>query len=231
MAILQLSSSVSRRLKSTVLLVTPEAAVKELVDNSMDAGATIIEIHISANTIDKIQVRDNGSGVDPDDYPMLGHPSHTSKLRSFEELQFKAGSTLGFRGEALACARDISKVTIVTRTAKDSVARTFELYSKAGDPLTPRPTAAPQGTTVTLEGLYSQLPVRKREYIKKAQQSILTIKRQLLAFAMARPNISLTLKILGGNKKQDWAYRPPKAPSAKDAVAQIFDMDLVSQCA
>ncbi|GJC99747.1 DNA mismatch repair protein mutL [Colletotrichum higginsianum] len=96
MSILKLPQSTARLLKSTTVVSSPLSLVKELVDNAVDANATNIEISLSANTVDKIQVRDNGHGINPEDYEALGRRSHTSKLRTFEELQSKGGRHLVF---------------------------------------------------------------------------------------------------------------------------------------
>jgi DNA mismatch repair protein MutL len=230
MPIEKLPNSTALRLKSTVLLLTPDAVVKELVDNALDAEASSIEVQISANTIDKIQVRDNGTGINPQDYASLARPSHTSKLRSFDELQLKAGQTLGFRGDALASATDIAQTTIVTRTAADAVAMKLEFLPNARGEQSPRPVSAPVGTTVTLLCPFDGMPVRKKEYTKKAPHFISSIKRQLLAYALARPHVKITFKFLGETSKSDWSYAPARPPSARDAATQGLGLEVVSNC-
>ncbi|KAI5466728.1 histidine kinase-like ATPase, partial [Mariannaea sp. PMI_226] len=102
MAIAALPLATSRLLGSSTVVTNPTSLVKELVENSIDAGANSIEVLISQNTVDKVQVKDNGCGISLDDLNLLGRRAHTSKLRTFDELETKAGDTLGFRGEALA---------------------------------------------------------------------------------------------------------------------------------
>ncbi|KAH7369071.1 DNA mismatch repair protein MutL [Plectosphaerella cucumerina] len=230
MPIEKLPNSTALRLKSTVLLLTSDAVVKELVDNALDAEASSIEVQISANTIDKIQVRDNGTGINPQDYASLARPSHTSKLRSFDELQLKAGQTLGFRGDALASATDIAQTTIVTRTAADAVAMKLEFLPNARGEQSPRPVSAPVGTTVTLLRLFDGMPVRKKEYTKKAPHFISSIRRQLLAYVLARPHVKITFKVLGETRKSDWSYAPARPPSARDAATQGLGLEVVSNC-
>lgn len=230
MTISKLPDSTTRQLKSTVLLLTPEAVVKELIDNALDAGATSIEVQISANTVDKVQVRDNGTGISPEDYASLARPSHTSKLRSFEELEHKAGETLGFRGDALSCATDIGNTTIITRTAAEAVAKKLVFFPKPRGEVSPKAVSAPIGTTVTLTDLFNCLPVRRKEYVRKAQQSIISIKKQLQAYALARPHVKTIFKVLGGTKTSDWSYSPARPPSARDAAMQVLGLDLISNC-
>ncbi|KAH6685248.1 histidine kinase-like ATPase [Plectosphaerella plurivora] len=230
MPISKLSASTALRLKSSVVLLTPDAVVKELTDNALDAEASSIEVQISANTVDKIQVRDNGTGINREDFTSLARPSHTSKLRSFDELELKAGQTLGFRGEALASATDIAQTTIVTKTNNDTVAMQLVFSSGPRSELSPRPISAPVGTTVTLVRLFDCMPVRKREYTKRAPQSIINIKRQLIAYVLARPRVKITLKVLGEKKLADWSYAPARPPSTRDAAVQGLGLEVVSNC-
>ncbi|KAM0592385.1 hypothetical protein ACHAPN_006760 [Verticillium nonalfalfae] len=200
MSIARLPDAATRQLCATLVLVSPSSAVKELLDNALDAGATAVEVLISANTLGRIQVRDNGHGIAPEDIKGVGRPGHTSKLRSFEELQFKGGKTLGFRGSALSSAACISKVVITTRTAQDKVASAFILGSSSGDSVVPKTVSAPVGTTVELSNLYSDFPVRRKVFFKEAPKSIASIKTLLQAYALARPETKLTFKVLGGEK-------------------------------
>ena len=123
MPIAPLDSTVSRQLGSSQVLSNACAAVKELIDNALDARATAIFVDISANTLDTIQVRDNGHGVAPADRPQLCRPHCTSKIRTFEELHGLGGRWLGFRGQALAGLADLcGNLTVVTRVEGESVA-------------------------------------------------------------------------------------------------------------
>ncbi|KAL2756178.1 hypothetical protein ACRALDRAFT_1042737, partial [Sodiomyces alcalophilus JCM 7366] len=191
MSISRLPPLTVRQLGASALIVSPESVVKELVDNSLDAEATCVEVHVSPNTVDKILVRDNGHGISPSDFGSLGRRSHTSKLRNFDELSFKGGKTLGFRGDALASASEMSRVTITTRTAKDAVATVLSLQpgQNSGGIVGQKPVSSPVGTTVEVADLHSMLPVRRKEYVKKAQKTLSNIKSLLQTYAMARPEI------------------------------------------
>src|ERR1700734_1175662 len=114
MAIVPLPQATVHLLGSAQALTTPMSLVKELVDNALDAKASIIDILISSNTIDKIEVRDNGHGIQQEDLDALGKRGHTSKLRSFDELRSIGGISLGFRGEALASAVQLGEVSVTT---------------------------------------------------------------------------------------------------------------------
>ena len=99
---------------STLVLTDAAAVVKELVDNALDAGATIITVELSANTLDVIQVKDNGSGIGVEDRQLLCRYGCTSKIRSVNDLEVLGGSSLGFRGEALASIASVSESVFIT---------------------------------------------------------------------------------------------------------------------
>src|SRR5687768_14495977 len=127
MAIQPLPQTTRRLLGASASIATPLSLTKELVENAIDAGASRVEVQISLDTIGKIQVRDNGSGIRLDDLDCLGRRSHTSKLTSFEQLQAGNISTLGFRGDALAHANNLATISITTRTMEDPVGTKADL--------------------------------------------------------------------------------------------------------
>lgn len=112
MSIQALPESTTRRLGAGQALPSPAALVKGLLDNAIDARATSIEVLLSANVLDKIEVRDNGSEIAADDLGKVRKSGHTSKLTCFEELRTVGRASLGFRGEALASACTMGDVAI-----------------------------------------------------------------------------------------------------------------------
>lgn len=229
MAICPLPPSTTRLLGSSLVITNPVSLVKELVDNGVDAGATSIEVIVSPNTLDKIQVRDNGQGIRVDDFDLLGRRAHTSKLRNFEELETKGGQTLGFRGEALASANSLATVKVITRTAQDPVASMIVLRSGDGGVERKQPWSAPTGTTVLALNLFDNLPVRKQTALKESRKSLLNIKRLLETYALALPSLRLSLKV-PGDSHQAWSYSPLSSSTTREAVTQIFGRSLVDQC-
>ena len=122
MPIEALPESTSRVIGSTLVLNDAKSVVKELVDNALDARATAISVEISQNTLDVIQVKDNGSGIGVEDRQLLCKRGCTSKIRSLDDLSRLGGSYLGFRGEALASIAELShSVTITTRVDGEMV--------------------------------------------------------------------------------------------------------------
>ncbi|KAF4971055.1 hypothetical protein FSARC_2003 [Fusarium sarcochroum] len=228
MSISALPPSSVHLLRSSSTIADPISLVKELVDNSIDAGATSIDISITPNTVDKIQVRDNGRGIQLDDYGLLGRRSHTSKLRSYDELQSKGGKTLGFRGEALASANCLATIKITTRTAQDPVASLLLLKGGSGGISKQQPVSGIVGTTVQALNLFQNVPVRKQNAIKVSRKTLADIKRLLETYVLALPHLKLTFKVPGGSC-QPWLYSPCTSSNTREAITQVFGHSLAAQ--
>jgi DNA mismatch repair protein MutL len=228
MSIFALPPSTAHLLRSSSTIADPLSLVKELVDNSIDAGATSIEITIASNTVDRIQVRDNGSGIQPEDYGSLGRRSHTSKLRDFDELHLKGGKTLGFRGEALASANCLATIKITTRTAQDPVASLLQLKRGSGGISTQKPISGTVGTTVQAVNLFENIPVRRQNAIKVSRKTLADIRRLLESYVIALPHVKLSLKV-PGSPSQTWLYSPCSLSTTRDAITQVFGHALTAQ--
>lgn len=230
MSIAALPDTTVRLLGSAAAITTPVDVIKELLDNALDAEATSVEILVSENLIGSIQVRDNGHGIRADDYDSLGRMGHTSKLTSFEELKTFGGSTLGFRGQALASANSLGRVTVVTRCSGDPTAVKLTLCAGVGGIESQQRVSAPVGTTVTVAELFKAIPVREQVAEKEAQKNLAKAKHLFQAYALTRPMIRLSLKVLGGDIKQTWSYSPRPDASVREAVVQVFGAGVMSQC-
>lgn len=228
-SISRLPSSTTRLISSHVVVVTPVLLVKELLDNAIDAKATSVEVLISSDTISKIEVRDDGTGIHPDDYDMLGRRGYTSKLRTIEELGNLFGKTLGFRGEALASANSMANVTVTTKISTEPVAAVLQLIPNEGGVLTQKPASAPEGTTVSVTKLFGRQPVREQMAIKDSKRNLDKVQELLRAYAMARPHIKLLFKILQTPTKI-WSYSPKRNATAVEAVLQLFGTETASNC-
>lgn len=228
MAITALPEGTTHLLGSAQVLTTPTSLIKELIDNSLDAKATSIDILISANTIDKLEVRDNGHGIPQEDLNALGKRGYTSKLRSFEELKLLGGVTLGFRGEALASAVQMGEVSITTRTDGESVATKVKLKAPGRIEDQCR-TSHPVGTTVSVLNFMAKLPVRRKTFEKDAAKTVIKINHLLQAYALARPCIKFSLKIAKGGKGS-WSYVPRPNGDIRVAVSQVIGKDTAMQC-
>lgn len=132
MPIEALPETTTRALGSTLVLNDAKSVVKELVDNALDARATAISIEVSSNSIDVIQVKDNGTGVDVQDRQLLCKRSCTSKIRSLDDLNRLGGTFLGFRGEALASITELSSAVSVTTRVEGEIVGTALKYTTSG---------------------------------------------------------------------------------------------------
>jgi DNA mismatch repair protein MutL len=228
MPILSLPESTVRRLGSTLVISSPVLLLKELLDNAIDSGATSIDVLVSPNTVNRLEVRDNGHGISPDDFDSLGRPGHTSKLRSFDELDILGGSTLGFRGTALASANVLADISLTTRVSTEHVA-TVICLAKGGGVASQRLAGAPVGTAVTVTGLFSHLPVRSQAAMKEAPKSLAKMKELLQSYALTRPCTKLRFTVLK-NPNLSWSYAPAVSGGIKEAAMQLFGTELASQC-
>lgn len=133
MPIALLPEITTRAIVSTSALSDPCSVIKELIDNSLDASATSISIEISPNTLDIIQVKDNGYGIQPNDREFVCKSNFTSKIRSLEDLRNIGGKFLGFRGAALAGVAEMSGGLAVTTRVDGEVVAAAMKYGRTGD--------------------------------------------------------------------------------------------------
>ncbi|EED13355.1 DNA mismatch repair protein, putative [Talaromyces stipitatus ATCC 10500] len=231
MPIAALPPSTAQAIGSTSVLPNPCAVVKELIDNGLDAGATSISVEISPNSVDIIQVKDNGHGVASEDFENLCKRAYTSKIRTLDDLRNIGGQSLGFRGFALASATDmVDSLTVTTRTKNDVVASVLE-YDAQGRLVSTEKASHTVGTSVCLNGFLKKIPVRRQAAVKSASKTISKIKKLLQAYAMARLGIRLSLKVLNGrNEKDNWTYAPSSTASIVDASRKVVGVETAGQC-
>ncbi|KAK0285778.1 hypothetical protein LTR35_005118 [Friedmanniomyces endolithicus] len=231
MAIEKLADGAIATLGAYQTLTDPAALVRELVDNALDANATSIAIEISSNTLDVIQLRDNGHGIAPDDRAMVARPNCTSKLHSFDDIKEVGGSTLGFRGQALASAAEMSgTLTISTRVEGEEVAAALKI-SQLGEVVGRERASLPVGTTVRVTDFIKSNPVRRQRTLKDAERCIKSVKQTLQAYAFARPHVRFSLRVLKAkSEKSNYMYAPKPGGSVEDAALKIVGSACVSQC-
>lgn len=133
MPITALPKSTAQAIGSTSVISDPCSVVKELLDNALDASATSVGIEISQNTLDLIQAKDNGHGIPSEDHAFVCRRTFTSKIQTLDDLRRVGGKSLGFRGQALASAAEISgAVNIFTRAESESVGTCIK-YGRNGE--------------------------------------------------------------------------------------------------
>ncbi|MGB7581709.1 MAG: DNA mismatch repair endonuclease MutL [Sedimentisphaerales bacterium] len=194
----------------------PASVVKELVENSIDAGATKITIAVEDGGRKLISVTDNGSGMDAEDLASAFEPHATSKIKTSDDL--RAISTLGFRGEALASIASIAQVKAVSRTADELSGNCLEI--DCGDKAGLTPCSADAGTTIQVRDIFYKLPAR-RKFLKSANTEMTHIVEQFIRIALANTAIEL---VLTHNAKEQ--YRLSAEQGLRARIAELFSQEV-----
>ncbi|KAI0070234.1 DNA mismatch repair protein MutL [Panus rudis PR-1116 ss-1] len=214
------------KITSGQVVVDLPTAVKELVENSLDAGATNLEVRFREYGVESVEVVDNGSGIAPEDYDAIALKHHTSKLDTFENLP--SVSTFGFRGEALSALCALSQaVTITTATTATAPMGTILEFDKHGR-VTSKDgkVARKHGTTVKLTKLFHNLPVRRKELEKNAKREFGKALNLLNAYAlvpcaMENKGVRLTVTNQVGGRKTV-SLRTDGTPSVRSSVTALW---------
>ncbi|CAA3009783.1 DNA mismatch repair PMS1 [Olea europaea subsp. europaea] len=220
-----INKAVVHRICAGQVILDLSSAVKELVENSLDAGATSIEIALKEYGEESFQVIDNGSGISPYNFKVLALKHHTSKLLDFRDLQLL--TTFGFRGEALSSLCALGDLTVETRTKNEAVA-THLTYDRSGVLTGERKTARQFGTTVTVKKLFSNLPVRCKEFrrnIRKEYGKLITL---LNAYALISKGVRLVCTNTTGKNVKSVVLKTQGCGSLRDNIVALFGMGTVS---
>ena len=197
----------------------PSSVMKELIENSIDSGATSIVAEIKNGGVSLIRVSDNGCGMDRDDLPVAIKRHATSKIRTRDDLD--GITTLGFRGEALAAISSVSEVTIITKTAEADTASM--LTSSGGKILDISEVGAASGTTVVVENLFFNVPAR-RKFLKKDATEAMNVTALIEKVALSRPDISIQFSVDGNEK-----FKTPGNSNILDTIYAIFGKEFSSK--
>ncbi|CAG8525033.1 2781_t:CDS:10 [Paraglomus occultum] len=198
----KLDEAVINRIAAGEIIRRPSNALKELLENSLDAGATNIQILVKDGGLKLLQIQDNGHGIRKEDMAIVCERFTTSKIETFEDLS--RISTYGFRGEALASITHVAHVTITTKTADSSCAyRAHYADSKLVPPkpgvsAEPKPCAGNIGSLITVEDLFYNAPTR-REALKNTSEEYKRILDVVNRYAIYNAGISFTCKKQGSN--------------------------------
>ncbi|GKS75793.1 DNA mismatch repair endonuclease MutL [Acidovorax sp. SUPP950] len=195
----------------------PASAVRELVDNALDSGATQIAVRLLAGGVRLISVEDDGSGIPQEELPIALRRHATSKITNLHDLESVA--TMGFRGEALAAIASVSEMALLSRTAEQASA--FLLDARSGEL---RPAARSQGTTVEVKELFFATPAR-RKFLKTDATELAHCIEAVRRHALARPDVGFAIWHEGKLVEQ-WRATLAAGDASDGALQQALDRRL-----
>jgi len=208
MPIRQLPPQLIDQIAAGEVVERPASVIKELVENSLDAGATRIELEIEGGGLRRCLVRDNGCGIPRDELTLALSRHATSKIASLEDLE-RVG-TLGFRGEALPSIASVSRLAVTSRALDEDAA--WRVESDGGRVTAPAPAPHPQGTTVIVRDLFYNTPARRR-FMRSERTEFTHVERAARRLALSRFDTAFSLSRDG---------RPMfDLPPAPDTAARI----------
>jgi DNA mismatch repair protein MutL len=182
-----LPESVKNKIAAGEVVEGPFSVVKELLENSIDAEASEIDVEIFDSGLKKILVRDNGTGIYRNDLPLAVQNHATSKIRDISDIE--RISSFGFRGEALASISSISRLSIISRSIEENMGAKLICFNEKTE-LTDY--AGATGTTVIIENLFYNIPARKK-FLKSKSAELRKIREAFLKTALAKPGIGFSL--------------------------------------
>ncbi len=200
----------------------PSSVVKELVENSLDAGATRVEVDIELGGARLIRVRDDGDGIAPDGLPLAVASHATSKIGSFDDLEHVA--SMGFRGEALASMSSVARFAMTSRLRGSDNA--FRIEVDSGRLQAARPAQHPQGTSVEVRDLFYNVPAR-RKFLRAERTEFAHIDDLLKSLALARSGVEFRLSHNGKSVRVWKAARDEQAMLTR--VAEVLGDDFPQQ--
>jgi DNA mismatch repair protein MutL len=198
----------------------PASVIKELVENSLDAGARRIEVDVERGGVGLMRVRDDGCGIAAEDLPVAICRHATSKIASLDDLA--AITTLGFRGEALPSIGSVSRLRVLSHPT--GAQRGAEIAVDAGTVSDVRPAAHPAGTTVEVRDLFFNIPAR-RKFVRSAATETGHIARLIERLALSRPDVAFRLR--SGERVLLDAPLPAREPQGEERLAQVLGSELI----
>ncbi|WNS46855.1 DNA mismatch repair endonuclease MutL [Paenibacillus sp. MMS20-IR301] len=183
-----LDEHIANQIAAGEVVERPASVVKELVENAIDAGSTRIEVSVEEGGLQSIRVKDNGSGIEPEDCETAFYRHATSKIANGRDLFLI--TSLGFRGEALPSIAAVSKVSLLTASSDDGKGRLLEI--EGGKLITNEDAPSGRGSDLTVRELFYNTPARLK-YMKSIQTELGHISDAMYRMALAHPQISFTL--------------------------------------
>lgn len=215
MSIAVLPDDVVARIAAGEVVERPASVVKELIENSIDAGADAIHVEVNSGGRQLIRISDNGSGILSEEIELAFTRHATSKLRNSDDLERL--STLGFRGEALASISAVSQTTVITRHRDEKMGVSLKMNGSVVQHH--KPIGAPAGTVLTIENLFFNTPARLK-FLKSDNTEKRQIQTVVTRYAMAYPNVRFILKQDGREQ-----FRSSGSGELADVLVRVFGLD------
>ncbi|CAJ0593653.1 unnamed protein product [Cylicocyclus nassatus] len=216
--VFRIEDDVSSRISTAQVIVSLSSAVRQLIDNSLDASAQCIEIRAKNSGYESVEVIDDGTGIDAENFESLCRPHSTSKLTGIDD--FSTLSTLGFRGEALNALCAIASLTIITRSRSATLGTKLR-FDHCGRIVDQSSVARSVGTTVVIENLFKTLPVRRKEFEKTAKRDFGRVLTAIQCFALSRPEVKFICSNVIAGKKSQPICTPGKV-GVREVVINLF---------
>src|SRR5688572_21417515 len=213
MSIRRLPSELVNRIAAGEVVERPASAVKELVENALDAGARSVSVRLSAGGLDLIEVTDDGCGMSPAEMRLALERHATSKL---PDDRIEAVSSFGFRGEALPSIASVARLTLESRVRGEEG---WRLVVDHGQAAGEEPASLPTGTRVRVEGLFDMVPAR-RKFLRSPRAEYAACLDAVRRLAMARSDVAFTLEHDG---RRILSLQPASAPAR---VAELLSHEL-----
>ncbi|KAK2875354.1 hypothetical protein FQN49_001672 [Arthroderma sp. PD_2] len=208
------------QIQSGQVIVDLCSVVKELVENSLDAGATSIDVRFKNNGLDLIEVQDNGHGISPNNYESLALKHYTSKLSTFDDLT--SLQTFGFRGEALSSLCAVSNLNVVTAEAKQAPRASKLDFEFSGKLKSTQVVAGQKGTTISVENLFKPLPVRRRELEKNIKREYGKVLALLHAYACISVGVRFNVKNQMPKGKGAVVFATKSNPTTRENISNVY---------
>lgn len=216
MPIRLLSEHMASMIAAGEVIERPASVVKELVENSLDAGATEISVEVSGGGSERIRVSDNGSGIPYDEVELAFQRFATSKLADPDDLD--AIATLGFRGEALPSIASVARVSVATRAAGEETGARVQVNE--GEAVDKRPDGVARGTTITVSRLFRNVPAR-RKFLRSPATETAHIQNLVARYALAYPEVAF--RLTAGRSSMS----TPGSGSLREAMAAVHSLAVV----
>ena len=187
----RLSTRLANQIAAGEVVERPASVVKEVLENSLDAGATRVDVDVESGGVKLIRIRDNGNGIDPDDLPLAMARHATSKITSLEDLE--AAGSLGFRGEALASIGSVSRLTLTSNASEQGSEGSSAACEGRDMEVQVKPAPHPQGTTVEVRDLFFNTPAR-RKFLRTEKTEFNHLEEVVKRLALSRFDVAFSLR-------------------------------------